>query len=659
MRSLSASLLAAQRSPSRRPYVKVEVVGRIGGVARLAWDRLYQGSEPDFFHAAAMGGDGSLLRARVDPADYKLYFQRVTAPGPGSDFGSWSQLTTVSSVSGIALSSYGATVLLFYVDTDQKSIYVRQSDDWGASFGAQVLIVTADSAVGWLAADFKDGGVVALFYSVGGEVYAVKRTGGAWGSPALWSNSLAAVTGLAAVYQGDWNLAVSGSDSSSDYGVWACLYGDGHAQPGDTWSSLAELTLASAGSGVEFHCPFMDLPDVFRLLFVEKYTGTAAYSRPLWCHSLPGAEFVDNLWREPVPFDLSSTYGMAIASGISAWLSTPQGVWQAALTPASVEVTSDILELVAWAGPTSGRIRVELRNDDGRYRDIGSGDLAAIEEGSELAFSPGYHTGAGPEVSAGPACWIEGWEYGFAGGTAHFAIQAEDGWGLLERWRARRQFDWAGGTRNIFQLLSFIHARAGLKFGGIGMSGDMVNRYPAFTIHPGESGGRAVRRLLDMVPDVLFFRGNGGYVKSPQASDDSDYSYGGDHPLVRGSYSSAPFAVNRVQVYGDGVMAESFAWEQISKVYDRLRQVHDLNLDTTSQAQQRGQAELRRQSLAHDGGEIVVPANCGQELYDVVDISDERAGLTGAKRRLLGLSLHYSTRGRRARYEHRLDLGGV
>ena len=65
MRSLSAELLAAQRSASAAPYLLVTVADRIGGVRRLAFQRLYSGSEADGYDAATMPSDGSLLRARA------------------------------------------------------------------------------------------------------------------------------------------------------------------------------------------------------------------------------------------------------------------------------------------------------------------------------------------------------------------------------------------------------------------------------------------------------------------------------------------------------------------------------------------------------------------------------------------------------------------
>ena len=84
MRTLSDSLLAAQKEASHTPYLKIEARNTIYGVVRCDWARLYNGSEDDYFHAVAMPSDGSLLRVRVTPPTdgRKLYRQRVASPGP-------------------------------------------------------------------------------------------------------------------------------------------------------------------------------------------------------------------------------------------------------------------------------------------------------------------------------------------------------------------------------------------------------------------------------------------------------------------------------------------------------------------------------------------------------------------------------------------------
>ena len=656
MRTLPSALLAAQKSASAVPYVKVEISDDIGGIRRLSWQRLYSGSEPDSYHAGTMPGDGSLIRCRVE--SNSLYLQRVTSPGPASDFSNWTLMDSVANAD-VALASQDAQVLLFYVGTNGRTIYLRESSDYGASFGSATTITTAPSSLGWLAADLKADGTALLIYSVGGTVYAMKRSGGSWGSPAAWTNSLASFNGLACHYDRDFNVVVSGSDAGGAAKVCTCIYGDGYSQAPDTWSPLEEVSMASAGSGVEFRAPFLAYPDVFRLTFVEKYTGSESYARPYFSHSLAPAGYVDNLWREPVPMNLASDYGLATAYSAShAWLTTPWGVWQASLTTPTLDVTADVLELTADTEPRGGRLRLVLRNDDGRYLDL-SGEKAVIKAGSEVLVRPGYQTDSGPLSSQGLSYWIDGWEYTSGEGNAALTIHAHDAWQLLENWRSRRQYAWAQDEANIFQLLSLIMARSGLEFSTAGASSVISDIYPSFTIHPGESGATAVRRLLAMVPDVIFIRNNLVYVKNPEADEASDYSYGTDHAIFRGRYVSQRPQANRVQVFGDGPFVEAFDWAEVEDAYDRVRQAHDLNLDTVARAQDRADAEMRHQEIASGGGEIVVPVNCGQELYDVITITDQPAGLTDARWRVLGISIRYSVGGKAPVYEQRLSLGAV
>jgi hypothetical protein len=603
-----------------------------------------------------MPTDGSLNRCRVDAGN--LYRQRVANPGPGSSFSTWTQVDSCANA-GAALTSYGASVLLFYVGTNGRTIYLRESSDYGASFGSPTTITTPASAVGWLAAALKSNGTALLLYSVGGTVYRVKRSGGSWGSPAAWSNSLTSVSGLACQYWLDFNVLVAGADSQGRNKVWSTIYGDGYSEAVDAWSPLREVTGASAGSNVEFRAPFLAYADTFRATFIEKYTGSESYNRPYFSYSPIAADYVDNLWRDPVPHNLSGQFGLALASSASAvWLTVPWGVWQAPLAASILDVTADVLELTSEDEPGASRLRVVLRNDDGRYLDL-SGPKAVIQRGAEVRVSPGYVTTSGPLASTGPAYWLEGWEYTSGGGSATFVLHARDAWQLLDGWIARRQYAWAKGERNLFQLLSFVLARAGLELSALSSSPTITDLFPSFTIHPGESGATAVRRLLAMAPDVLFFRGDLAYIKNPQASDASDYTFGADHAILRGRYATLRPPANRAQVFGDGPFVEGFDWPEIEDAYDRVRQTHDLNLDTVALAQDRAGAELRHLAMASQGGSLVVPPNCGQELYDVVAITDAPAGLSAAKRRVLGLSLRYVRSGPAPAYEQRLTLGAV
>jgi hypothetical protein len=61
--------------------------------------------------------------------------------------------------------------------------------------------------------------------------------------------------------------------------------------------------------------------------------------------------------------------------------------------------------------------------------------------------------------------------------------------------------------------------------------------------------------------------------------------------------------------------------------------------------------------IAAAGGEITVPVNCGQQLCDVIDITDVPAGLNAATRRVLSMVLVYQPR--KGEYSQRILLGGV
>ena len=660
MRTLNSDLLAAQKKSSTAPYVEAQVRERIGDVARLTWERLYGGSETDYFHAATMPGDGSFVRARVDPATSQLLIQRVATPGQGSDFGSWAAIASVSTNAAIALASSGAGVLLFYVDTDGVTIKLRESSDYGESFGSPTTVATASGSVGSLAAGLKSDGTAIVVYSAGATIYRVKRSGGAWGSPSAWSNSVAGVTGLACCYAVDFNVVVTGSDAAGSAKTWTAIYGDGFNQSLDTWSPLMELSRGDAGSNVTFHAPFVDRADLFRLSFVEKYTGSQAYARPLWTHVSRFGDFSTNTWREPVPFDLSCEYGIALAHGGScAWMSTPSGVWRAFLGGTPLDIGDDVLELRVDTAPFDGRVRMVLRNDDGRYSELTEGEVSLIRPCSQVDLSLGYMTGQGALISGGPRYWIEGWEYDCRPGESTFTLLARDGWWLLRRWRARREYAWSAGESSIFQILSFIFSRAGLECGFLSGSEALTTLKPSFAIHPGEDGLTAVQRLLRMVPDVVRMAGETAVILNPLSDESPGYEYGTDHAILQSRHAVSDRELNRVQVFGQGLMVEGFDWASIDSVYDRLLQAHDLNLTTVAEAQSRADALLREAAMSSPAGEIVAPVNCGQELYDVVSVTDARAGLIAASRRVTGMSAHYSRAAKSPVYQMRLRLGAV
>ncbi len=665
MRTLTSTLLAAQREATGAPHVEVETLDNLAGAPRPTLTRLYTGSEQDFYHDATCPGDGSLVRARVTSPSGGLYVQRVVNPGPTSDFSSWTYLHGVSNASGISLVSRGANVYLFYVNSSRRNLFVKESTDYGATWNTSKHVLYPDlSGIRWLAAAISDQNALFLFYaSIYHAVYGSRKdpsSGSSWLTPSLWPHSPASITGMSSVYDKGWHLILTGTESTTnDAKVWTCVYGEDGDQPYATWSALSEVSAAKADSRTTFHFPSIAKADVFRAFCVEKSTGSPPFQRPVRFHTLPGSGMVDTLWREPVPFDYSSAYGVSLATTEDdLWVSSPSGVWGGPLTDTALDLTGDVLDLALDERPEGGTAVLTLRNDDGRYNSIGSGAYASLRKGSEVRVSPGYATSAGREVSPGPTYWIESWEYRSSAGKSYLVVFAHNAWRLLETWGATRQYTWDKGASSVADIMEFVLARVGLRFDATQAGSDAKTLKPAFTMHPGESGADAVRRLLDRLPDALMFRGSLGHLIHLQPSDARDYSYGAGHPVLQGRYASRAQAHNRVQAFGSAHMAEAFAWTEVGDLSDRLLQIHDLNLDTAQKALDRARAALREQLLGALDGEIVVPPNLGQEMYDVIEITDDRAGLSADKRRVLGLRLHYS-RGPKPEYRHTILLGGV
>ncbi|MDO8717061.1 MAG: hypothetical protein Q7J73_09715 [Dehalococcoidales bacterium] len=663
MRILSSTTLVAQKESSRTPYAAVKAVNKIAGVVRLDWTRLYTGSEADYYHALTMSGDGSLLRVRVTPpADgCKIFRQRVTDPGPASDFSQWVYANQYNAVV-VAAASLGAEASIFWINSSRE---IRRivSTDYGASWGGPELIdYSPTTAIYGLAAACKPDGDLAILFADQGTLYIKTCVSGVWQSKVAWDKTTGDLSGVAVDYYGDWNLLVTGKDSAGNFKLWSLVYGDGGDVSAGTWSLLKEFASAPSDGNFEYAHVSIACPDVARCFYVEKFTGSEAYTRPFWSHSVLGAKFIDNLWREPVPFDLSVEYGLAIVHhGDYCWLSCPAGVWRAGLAEQTIDLTADVMSLRQELEAGSGKLTVELRNEDELYNSPGQGGLTVLDTGCQLDFSPGYVTASGNEVSHGFAFSMEACEHTVSGS---FILHAWDGWQAVNGWRARHQFRWnkTADEMSVKDIIAFVLARVGIKLEVKSQSAVVIGFYPDFTLNPGDSGGTVIRRLLSFVPDVLFIEGTKAYLVYPLPDDSPVYSYGGDHPILEGTYRREAGEINRVEAAGeDGigqpVVVDSFAWSEVNRLYERPGQITDRNLDTVGKARQRGEALLRKVEIDSLGGYILVPVNCGQQLYDVIDITDSRVGLTSDRRRVTGVNIIYDTR--RGEYSQRLRLGGV
>ncbi len=659
MRTITNTLLTAQTAASGRPHVRVEALDMLAGVARPTTTLHYTGAEEAFHHAATSPADASLVRVRIASSDGALYVQRTANPGPASDFSPWTRLDTTSTACNVAVCSHGATVLVFFRDpSNPRVVRVRESADSGRTWAPRGTAATlASGAVDWLATSFSSAGAPALFLAASdARLHVTTRTAATWSALQSHDYALADITGLACAADTAWRLAVTGSDATGRHRLWSASF-DG------AWSPLLEITRADAGSGVTFDAPFLRLADVARLSVVERYTGAGSYRRPLMFNTLAATQFDANSWADPVPVPGDAPYGVAIAGSADAgagtaaalWLSTPNGVWHAALDATPHDLSADVLSLTMRESPSGSTVTLALRNDDARYNNVGAPN-APLREGTELRVSPGYLTPSGPEVSEGPTFWVTGWERRYGGGEATLVLHAADGWALLAGWRARRQFAWARGEAAMASILGFILQRVGLGLQSTNPSAAMLTHRPSFTVHPGETGVTAVRRLMAMAPDLLLFRGRNAFLRQPQPTDAADYAFGSYHPVHHMRLAASAPDATRVQVFGAAGVAEAVDWRGMPLVGERLHQVHDLNQDTQAKAESQAAAILHRHHRDTVSGELQAPPNVAQELHDIVEVHPPNA--TATRMRVAALELDYRRTGT-PKYQQKITLTGL
>ena len=303
---------------------------------------------------------------------------------------------------------------------------------------------------------------------------------------------------------------------------------------------------------------------------------------------------------------------------------------------------------------TQGTLVIVLDNHKAQY-------AAPPAKRSEVVLKLGYKTSEGSEAVEVGRYWIDSWEYSSSVSVSSLKLFCLDGQGLASRWSARFQMRWPADKR-VWEIIQEIICRWGINLtspGGVPKSSAVDNLYPDFTLQPGTRGDAALRRILSFIPDALIFDGNEAYVKDLKDDEASSYSYGTAHTILQGEYSEA-VPLTRARAIGrDGednrIVEDAFDWPNLELGIDNLEQSYDPNLQSAARAQERADAILRKHALESQGGQITVPVNCGQELYDVITITDDRCGISSKKYRVLDIETKYSTR--QWHYQQTLTLG--
>jgi len=663
MISIPATLTTAQKTASRTPYVELKAYEKLMGTRRLLWTRWYTGSETTQKPHAAVTTTNSLARTYQNAAG-NIRLNRVSNPAANSDYATTDLLVAAADCSQTArhaLYARGIYAGIAYFNAANTELWTREFQvDYGSVIGTAYKICNIAAGTPSHAAAFykpPPASKLIVFYNVNAAIYRVYYDYdlAQWVGPNVWPNTITTITGLTCHYAGDFNLVITGTDSSGNSNLWECIYGDGYILPAGVWSALDTLVMRGVnGSNVTYKNPSLHNQDLYRLFVTEEYTGTGAYTHTLASHQTPTTDFGWNYWREPWPVNIFNTYGLAFCGSTSRYfLSTPSGVWTSPITPSPLDLTADLLALDLKLEPRGGTLRATVRNDHAKYLDTASGK-ASSWIGAQLDLGIGYLCSDGAQAARHLSFWVHDYTLAIAGGNATLTLHASDPWPYLDRWKARRQLTWTAGATIIATILTELLAKAGIHLSNIGNSLLSQTLSPAFTVHPSESLGAAVRRLLAMIPDSLHFQYTTAVLTERLAADAAAYTLGSGHAILQleDGLDTAPY--NRVQVYGAGAYGEDFNWTEVDTIYDNLLQIKDLNISSAANAATRAAAELRRSLLITSRGALTVPPICGLELYDVLTLNEPRLGLANVNRRVAAFALRYDTQ--RPIYEQEIAL---
>jgi hypothetical protein len=663
MRYLSPSLVAAQQALSHTPVVKVLARNRIRGQVKLNWERLYTGSEDNFYHALAVCGNGNLIRVRITPPSdgRKLYRQTVMNPGPSSNFSNWTYTNQYNCIA-IAATSLAGVVSILWVNTNREIRRIVSNDN-GSSWGSTELIDhTPTTAVNGLAAAYKPNGDLALFFIDQTTLYIKKFIGGTWQNKSAWDKNTGDLSGVSVIYDRDWDLLVTGKETSGDFKLWSLVYGDGGCFPVDNWSGFCVIDSGPADGLFQYGSPCIYKTDDFHCFFVENYSGKQSYTRVFQSCLVTDTDYSRGLWQEQVPEDISAPFGLSAGYSITdncCWLSNSNGVWKAGIISQVLDISPDIISLKLDMGERQGILTVEIGNQNGRYTVLPS----PLQLGCQLEFSPGYLTSAGSETSDGMSFILSSIEYGNKEGRAYVILKADDAWKQLRAWKASDQFRWnrTGQEKSVRDIMAFVLARAGFGLQIQTQSTFISTYYPDFTIHPGNTGDVLVERLLSLTSDVLFFEAGNAYLVNPQSTDIPSYYYGTVHRIIEEACVDLIEEYNWVRIEGydpnldEEIISDLIDWTKIRVIGNRRIFISDHNLGNISQLQARGVAVLRKSDIASMSGALVIPVNCGHQLYDVIGISDPFGVIR--TRRISGLQLLFDPA--RGRYIQKMILTGV
>jgi len=682
MRTLSATLEAAQRSKAARPCVQATVDDRHVGVGRLRPAVVYEGAEGDGPCALAACGE-YVLRAWTSAAG-ELRLCRAQA-GATSGWDSWALMASgVDAQAQVALAANGSAAYLLYVSGDGRTLLCRRSLDGGQTWATAETAFVA--ATGHRLASLAAGGgtahdCICLLVDDAQTGDPDDAVHVAWLRQATWSSALwprnagSGATGLAAV----------GSNGDAGYSSLHFVLCGCFEETTRPAARLYHLQLTAEGQRLwTYRGPVLlgEAPDFTWAwpalvatagdrprLFVVQRRGDAGAERLghlfLMRLGLTGPVSAGDF----LPFDgaVAQGAGVAACGGLLYW-GCGARVWRSPLYGGMAGQRLDVsANVVSYAGcwpyrGQEGSLLLLLDNSGGEY------DAAEpLRLGAQVSLREGYLTASGAEVIYQAPYWVGEIErmYNHApvyGGQV--LLRCYDGWGKLWRSRAQRAHEWLTSPALV---LTEALERHGFVYGDDGSPAlYCAQTPPRFSLGVGLPWAGLIERLLDYSGcDIRFFVDPDEEETWPSAralvftaGSEPCYAYApGGHAVTELGLCEREAAATWAQVYGEGVFGEALdlaAMAALGFATARLELEGRLTADTDVTAEQAAGFALRRYGWGSEGGWLLARPNVGLEPLDVVSL---QAGALADERRVLAIERHYDRRSG-ANYQ-RLILGGV
>ena len=303
------------------------------------------------------------------------------------------------------------------------------------------------------------------------------------------------------------------------------------------WERHQAVVSALAGETLDVSGPFLVKPSSYSALL-----SLSRQNQPWLFRLKAGSDFIEYNWNKASFIETLASRGMALACDANyIWATQPNEVWRSALpsyweppTPGSgpgdkitipISKIARIEEAVDPEQPSE--LTVELDNSKGTYNNPGSGSLAVVKRGSRVNLFLGYKTSSGDQLSEASRYFIEAMEYKRDPNIASFIIHCLDAWGLLGRYQFNKPVEWNVGSDEFtcYELIGKVLQSVGGTLGYKSRSSLITSLYPRLEVSAGESAASVLKRLLALVPDVIYFFGLAGYIVHPQQGDTVVYKY--------------------------------------------------------------------------------------------------------------------------------------